>query len=57
MGSGKSSAGKQLEKLTGAHYIDSDAEIEKRTGVSIAWIFEKKTKRAFENEKVKSSQN
>ena len=47
MGSGKSSVGKQLEKLTGAHYIDSDAEIEKRTGVSIAWIFEKEKEAGF----------
>lgn len=47
MGSGKSSVGKQLEKLTGATYIDSDAEIEERTGVTIAWIFEKEKEAGF----------
>ncbi len=47
MGSGKSSVGKQLEKLTGTPFIDSDAEIEKRTGVSISWIFEKETESGF----------
>jgi len=47
MGSGKSSVGKQLEKLTGTPFIDSDAEIEKRTGVSISWIFEKETEIGF----------
>lgn len=47
MGSGKSSVGKELEKLTGATFIDSDAEIEQRTGVSIAWIFEKEKEEGF----------
>lgn len=47
MGSGKSSVSKQLEKLTDATFIDSDAEIEKHTGVSIAWIFEKEKEEGF----------
>ncbi|MCB1826935.1 MAG: shikimate kinase [Coxiellaceae bacterium] len=47
MGSGKSSVGKQLAKLIDADFIDSDEEIEKRTGVSIAWIFEKENEAGF----------
>lgn len=47
MGAGKTSVGKQLAELTGAAFIDSDNEIEKRTGVSIAWIFEKEKEAGF----------
>ena len=47
MGAGKTSVGKQLAALTGAKFIDSDNEIERRTGVSIAWIFEKEKEAGF----------
>jgi len=40
MGAGKSTIGKQLAKLMGLGYIDSDREIQKRTGVDIPTIFE-----------------
>ena len=39
MGAGKTMVGNQLAKLTKHTFYDSDKEIEKRTGVSIAWIF------------------
>jgi len=47
MGSGKSAVGKQLARTLGLAFIDSDAEIEKRTGVDIAYIFEKEGEAGF----------
>jgi shikimate kinase len=41
MGSGKSAVGRILARMVDAPFMDSDAEIEKRTGVDIAYIFEK----------------
>ena len=40
MGSGKSTIGRRLAKSLKRNFFDSDSEIEKRTGVSISWIFE-----------------
>lgn len=40
MGSGKTSVGKALSRITHHILIDADQEIEKRTGVDIPWIFE-----------------
>ncbi len=40
MGSGKSTIGKVLAKQLGLEYIDSDREIEHRTGANIPWIFD-----------------
>jgi shikimate kinase len=39
-GSGKSTVGRLLARETGRSFIDSDREIESRSGVSIATIFE-----------------
>lgn len=47
MGSGKSTVGKQLASLLNTTFIDSDDELEQRTGVSIAWIFEKEREAGF----------
>lgn len=47
MGSGKSAVGKQLAKDMGLRFIDSDAEIEKRTGVDISYIFEREGETGF----------
>jgi shikimate kinase len=47
MGSGKSAVGKQLARELELEFIDSDAEIEKRTGVDIAYIFEKEGEDGF----------
>lgn len=40
MGAGKSTVGRQLAKALGRDFIDCDREIERRTGVKIALIFE-----------------
>ncbi len=40
MGSGKTTVGRALAKRLGMRFIDSDHEIEFRTGASISWIFE-----------------
>jgi len=47
MGSGKSAVGKVLARLRGLRFIDSDTEIERRTGVDIAFIFEKEGEAGF----------
>ncbi|HET9388930.1 MAG TPA: shikimate kinase AroK [Steroidobacteraceae bacterium] len=47
MGSGKSAVGKQLARLLNVPFHDSDAEIERRTGVDIAFIFEKEGEAGF----------
>jgi shikimate kinase len=40
MGSGKSTIGRQLARALKKSFIDADTELERRTGVSIATIFE-----------------
>ena len=47
MGSGKSAVGKYLSRLVRAPFIDSDNEIERRTGVDIPYIFEKEGEAGF----------
>jgi len=47
MGAGKSTVGKQLAKSLGRDFFDSDNEIERRTGVSISWIFEMEGEAGF----------
>ena len=47
MGSGKSTIGRQLAKKLHRKFFDSDREIEKRTGVSISWIFEMEGEAGF----------
>jgi shikimate kinase len=47
MGSGKTAVGRRLATLLGLQFIDSDAEIEKRTGVDIRYIFEKEGEARF----------
>jgi shikimate kinase len=46
-GSGKTAVGKQLARDTGLKFLDSDQEIEKRTGVEIGYIFEKEGEAGF----------
>jgi shikimate kinase len=40
MGAGKTSVGRQLAKAMGCEFLDSDREIEARTGVNIPTIFD-----------------
>ena len=40
MGAGKTTIGRLLARKLGKNFIDSDHEIEARTGASIPWIFE-----------------
>jgi shikimate kinase len=47
MGSGKTAVAKRLATLLGKEFLDSDAEIEKRTGVDIRFIFEKEGEARF----------
>jgi shikimate kinase len=47
MGSGKTAVGKRLATLLGKEFIDSDAEIERRCGVDIPYIFEKEGEARF----------
>ena len=53
MGSGKSTIGKKLAKSLSLDFVDTDQEIESKTGVEISWIFEKEGEKGFrEREKV-----
>jgi shikimate kinase len=47
MGSGKSAVGRQLAQRLGLTFIDSDDEIEARTGVDISYIFEREGEPGF----------
>jgi shikimate kinase len=47
MGAGKSAVGRQLAKMLHMSFIDSDDEIEARTGVDIPFIFEKEGEAGF----------
>jgi shikimate kinase len=53
MGAGKSAVGRQLARLLHFDFIDSDEEIEARTGVDIAFIFEKEGEEGFRKREVK----
>jgi shikimate kinase len=47
MGSGKSAVGRQLALRLGLEFLDSDEEIEARTGVDIPYIFEREGEVGF----------
>jgi shikimate kinase len=47
MGSGKTAVGRRLAAMLGKEFFDSDAEIEKRTGVDVRFIFEKEGEPRF----------
>ena len=51
MGAGKSTIGKQLARDLGKDFLDSDSEIENRTGVSIDVIFDIEGSRGSAGEK------
>jgi len=47
MGAGKSAVGRQLARMLHLNFMDSDDEIESRTGVDISFIFEKEGEEGF----------
>ena len=47
MGAGKTTVGKRLAELRGMAFADSDHEVEQRTGVDVAFIFEKEGEAGF----------
>ncbi len=49
MGAGKTTIGKRLAESMGKQFIDSDHEIEKRTGVNIPTIFDIEGEEGFRN--------
>lgn len=53
MGAGKSAVGRQLARLLHMDFVDSDEEIENRTGVDIPFIFEKEGEEGFRKREAK----
>ena len=53
MGAGKSAVGRQLARMLHLTFLDSDDEIEKRTGVDIPFIFEKEGDAGFRKREAK----
>jgi shikimate kinase len=47
MGSGKTAVGRHVARSLGLSFYDSDAEIERRTGVDVPFIFEKEGEAGF----------
>jgi shikimate kinase len=47
MGAGKSTIGRLLSEILQRPFVDTDYEIERRTGASIPWIFEKEGEEGF----------
>jgi shikimate kinase len=47
MGAGKTTVGRRLADTRGMEFVDSDHEVEARTGVDIAFIFEKEGEDGF----------
>lgn len=53
MGAGKSAVGRQLGRMLHLDFMDSDDEIEARTGVDIPFIFEKEGEEGFRKREAK----
>ena len=53
MGAGKSAVGRQLARMLHLSFVDSDDEIESRTGVDIPFIFEKEGEDGFRKREAK----
>jgi shikimate kinase len=53
MGAGKSAVGRQLARLLHLDFVDSDEEMEARTGVDVPFIFEKEGEAGFRKREAK----
>ena len=53
-GAGKSAVGRQLARMMHMTFVDSDEEIEARTGVDIPFIFEKEGEEGFRKREAKA---
>jgi len=53
MGAGKSAVGRHLARMLHLEFLDSDDEIEARTGVDIPFIFEKEGEEGFRRREAK----
>ena len=49
MGAGKSTIGRHLAQMLYLNFYDSDAQIEKKTGADIAWVFDVEGEQGFRN--------
>ena len=49
MGAGKSTIGRQLAQMLHLEFLDSDTEIERKTGADIAWVFDVEGEEGFRN--------
>lgn len=47
MGAGKTTIGRRISELKGMQFVDSDHEVEKRTGVDISFIFDMEGEEGF----------
>lgn len=47
MGAGKTTVGRRIAELKGMNFVDSDHEVEKRTGVDISFIFDMEGEEGF----------
>ncbi|HLQ84550.1 MAG TPA: shikimate kinase AroK [Salinisphaeraceae bacterium] len=47
MGAGKTTIGRRIAELKNMHFVDSDHEVEKRTGVDISFIFDMEGEAGF----------
>ena len=54
MGSGKTTVGRLLAKKLGMRFVDSDQEIEARTGATVSWIFEIEGEESFRRREVET---
>lgn len=47
MGAGKTAVGRELARLLDRPFVDTDAEVERRTGVEVDFVFEKEGEAGF----------